>query len=562
MFNMPFRTSLLLLIWIAELQPVWTAADRGCPNSVHLNSEKRSFMHNIHRSLAISRNASGIPLTTSDHIKLFNLFNKQYSGTVMLGQPSQAIDKVVFDTGSNDLWVFSETSGRYVSGVETFQEQLSTTFTETTKKFVVQYVMGFAQGMVGEDELVIGNQVVASKQMFGLVQIFSDCLNTDKELCVADSSSCKWDAWQNTCMDLKYPVPQQSNGILGLGYLKARSISGMPVVFDGSPLERFSFYMTGSSASGSIMIMGEPDPTLFKEPWIHCPLKTPSPLSSGWTVEIEKIRVGNDELVITENLYATVDTGTSVIGVDGSLWGAYLLGAIVTGARKCATAKDGSDTLVCEGKLPDVAFQVRADDGSLQELVLTNADYNPQYVEFLPIDGLSSQGVHFLLGDTFMRKYYTEFNHKDRLLSFAIRVKKKGNIIFWIVLLAVIVGGLALIACIVTYIRSRSRAASSLQGGQSVRYYQAEASRPEARDIVYEGQGTSTQYGSGRSNVVRPEQPSVVSSIPGVGRRLGDSRSSLTSAFGRLRPRQTSNAQRLREQREKLLSNLEQKQAS
>jgi len=559
MFNMPFRTTLLLLIWIAELQPVWTAANQGCPNPVHLNSEKRSFMHHIHRSLAISRNASGVPLTTSDHIKLFNLFNKQYSGTVKLGQPSQQIDKVVFDTGSNDLWVFSETSGRYVSGVETFQEQLSTTFAETTKKFVVQYVMGFAQGMVGEDELVIGDQVVALKQMFGLVEIFSDCLNTDKELCVADSSSCKWDAWQNTCMDLKYPVPQQSNGILGLGYLKSRSISGMPVVFDGSPLDRFSFYMTGSSASGSIMIMGEPDPTLFKEPWIHCPLKTPSPLSSGWTVEIEKILVGSDELVISENLYATVDTGTSVIGVDGSLWGAYLLGAIVTGARKCATAKGDSDTLVCEGKLPDVVFQVRANDGSLQELVLTNADYNPQYVEFLPIDGLSSQGVHFLLGDTFMRKYYTEFNHKDRLLSFAIRVKKKGNIIFWIILLAVIVGALALIACVVTYIRSRSRASSSLQGGQSVRYYQAEASRTEARDIVYEGQGTSTQYGSERSNVVRSEQPSVVSSIPGVGRRLGDSRSSF---FGRLRPRQTSNAQRLREQREKLLSNLEQRQAS
>lgn len=92
-----------------------------------------------------------------------------------------------------------------------------------------------------------------------------------------------------------------------------------------------------------------------------------------------------------------------------------------------------------------------------------------------------------------------------------------------------------------------------------MRYYQAEASRTEARDIVYEGQGTSTQYGSERSNVVRSEQPSVVSSIPGVGRRLGDSRSSF---FGRLRPRQTSNAQRLREQREKLLSNLEQRQAS
>eukprot|EP00495_Collosphaeridae_sp_1-RS-2012_P000152 TRINITY_DN1000_c0_g2_i2.p2 TRINITY_DN1000_c0_g2~~TRINITY_DN1000_c0_g2_i2.p2 ORF type:complete len:109 (-),score=8.56 TRINITY_DN1000_c0_g2_i2:53-379(-) len=105
--------------------------------------------------------------------------------------------------------------------------------------------------------------------------------------------------------------------------------------------------------------------------------------------------------------------------------GSLFVGRYCAGARKCSTAKDDSDTLVCEGTLPDVAFQVRADDGSLQELVLTNADYNPQYVEFLPIDGLSSQGVHFLLGDTFMRKYYTEFNHKDRLLSFAIRVEKR-----------------------------------------------------------------------------------------------------------------------------------------
>lgn len=223
----------------------------------------------------------GEPLSTSEHIKLTNLFNKQYSGTVLLGNPPQAIDNIVFDTGSGDLWVFGDTSSKWMIGTKTFQEKLSTTFTATDTTFVVKYIAGFAKGVIGWDSVLLGDQVVSSHQKFGVVEIFSTCIRSNKIICTSDPSKCSWDDSRELCKDKKYPIKQSSNGILGLGYKRKRSNSGMPLVVEDSPLERFSFYMTGSSAQGSLMVIGDPDSKLYKEPWIHCPLVSPSMATSG-----------------------------------------------------------------------------------------------------------------------------------------------------------------------------------------------------------------------------------------------------------------------------------------
>jgi len=194
-----------------------------------------------------------------------------------------------------------------------------TSFTSMQSMFAVKYISGFARGVIGEDKLLLGDKEVSSAQKFGVVDIFSSCLKVSQDMCTSDYGKCKWDNSQSLCMDKKYPIRQTSNGILGLGYRIERSNSGMPVVVEGSPLERFSFYMTGSSAQGSLMVIGAPDPVLYKEPWIMCPLTLPSSSSSGWTIKIDQIRVGNDILGISTSLYATVDTGSSVIGLDREL---------------------------------------------------------------------------------------------------------------------------------------------------------------------------------------------------------------------------------------------------
>jgi len=287
--------------------------------SINLNEQTRRSPHWIHQNLMQTAEGKGEPLSTSEHIKLTNLFNKQYSGTVLLGNPPQAIDNIVFDTGSVDLWVFGDTSSMWMVAAKTFHEKVSTTFMATETTFVVKYIAGFAKGVIGYDSVQLGDQVVSSRQKFGVVEIFSTCIRSNKNMCTSDPNKCNWDESQQLCEDKKYPIKQTSNGILGLGYKKKRSNSGMPIVVEGSPLERFSFYMTGSSAQGSLMIIGEPDSKLYKEPWIHCPLVSPSMTTSGWTIKVDHIRVGNKILEVGIPLFATVDTGSSVIGVDTGL---------------------------------------------------------------------------------------------------------------------------------------------------------------------------------------------------------------------------------------------------
>jgi len=208
----------------------------------------------------------GERLSTSEHIKLTNLFNKQYSGTIRLGTPPQAIDNIIFDTGSGDLWIFGDTSSQFMIGTKTFQEKLSTTFIASESTFVVKYIAGFAKGMIGQDRILLGEKEISSSQKFGVVDIFSTCLKSTQELCTLARKKCSWDITENLCKDSKYPIKQTSNGILGLGYRVKRSNTGMPVVVEGSALDRFSFYMTGSSAEGSLMVVGDPDPTLYEEP--------------------------------------------------------------------------------------------------------------------------------------------------------------------------------------------------------------------------------------------------------------------------------------------------------
>jgi len=253
--------SLLILLLLFTHQGL---SKRTLP--INLKEEKRRSPHWMHQNIMLSAEEKGEPLSASEHIKLTNLFNKQYSGTVRVGTPPQEIDNIIFDTGSGDLWLFGETSSQYMAGTKTFKEKLSTTFTALESTFVVKYIAGFARGILGRDRVMLGEKVISSKQKFGVVDIFSTCLKSTQKLCTLARTKCVWDTSQKLCKDAEYPIKQSSNGILGLGYKVKRSNTGMPVVVEGAVLDRFSFYMTGGSAAGSLMIVGEPDPSLYKGP--------------------------------------------------------------------------------------------------------------------------------------------------------------------------------------------------------------------------------------------------------------------------------------------------------
>jgi len=243
------------------------------------------------------------------------------------------------------------------------------------------------------------------------------------------------------------------------------------------------------------------------------------------------------------------------------------MGAIVKNAVNCRSVNDGIEIFTCQGNLPDIAFQVTTIDGSKKELILRNEDYNIKYIEFQPIQHLHSQGIQLLLGDTFFRKYYTEFNHKDRRLSFAVRVKKKGDFTFWIVLVAVLVLLLGTAGCF--YAHKMDGTVLVRSGLQNERRSDVSPEDPPAaRGIVYSGQfGTTTKYTSEAEQPAVPSAPAPRAAV-GTGYRLSDGQqlNGQDSRFfsGILRrfnapARAPPDVRTMREHRERLLSTVNMK---
>jgi len=397
-------------------------------------------------------------------IGLKNERNQQYLGSIEVGTPAQKINSVLFDTGSNDLWIFGDKSKEFVSGVTFFDEKASSSINYTSDPFTITYVTGFASGDVVQDDIHLGDGVFTAVR-FGLVNIFSQCLDSEPDVCVSNYNDCILNE-DKRCVDEKYPLWKEGvNGIMGLGYSMARSTSKGILVSNGSILERFSFYLTRSGASGSRMIIGDPDSALFSGPWIRCPLQeSTSSEFPDWSIMISDIRIDRRHLRLSTPIYAAVDTGTSAIGVDTIFWEDQLRPALVKD-----TCLETEEDLLCMGELPDIAFIVTDIDGDHRELILKNEDYNANRLSVMPIEGLyDDTGVHFIFGTTVLHKFYTEFNYRDRQINFAIRKNQQGSWVFWMIILSSTVGILTLIGYTWHRVSSRRRSPVEREGREQV----------------------------------------------------------------------------------------------
>lgn len=416
-----------------KLLPLLLILVNGYRILLNSNTKLNSARHLLNKSASTA---------ASMHIRLKNEDDINYLGSIHIGTPAQKINNLLYDTGSNDMWVFGDESKKWISGASFFDEKASKSFKDQGDIFVEKYVTGFAMGSIVQDDLHIGDSAtkgIFPAHHFGLVKIFSECLSLKREECL--SKDCAWDK-EEKCSDKKYPVQQEGmNGIIGLGYSEARSRSQGVLVYDGSLFERFSFYLTGSGRKGSMLIVGEPDKSLFSEPWIRVPLQESTAINfPDWTILVTDIRVEKSAVGLTSPVYATVDTGSSAMGVDNTFWEEQLKPLI--DKESC---KEIGNRAQCRTKLLEITFLVNDVSGVQKELMLQDKGTDDEVLDFYPVDGIYEEtGIHLILGVQILQKFYTEFNYRDRQINFALRKKEKGNHVFWISLIAGIVCVLAL----------------------------------------------------------------------------------------------------------------------
>ncbi|XP_071642316.1 lysosomal aspartic protease-like [Temnothorax longispinosus] len=214
------------------------------------------------------------------NVSLINYLNIQYYGTIEIGTPPQTF-KIVFDTGSSDLWVPSKNCN--VSQPDCLKHNKydntnSTTYVEDGLTFDIPYHDGRVYGNLSNDDVIT----------------FGEAL---------DFSTSFWDH-------------AQCDGVLGMCY-PALSTFEEPTVFqnmiDKHVVSRpiFSFYLNRNHTDviGGELILGGTDSSHYEGEFTYVNVTE----KKYWQITMDKFQIKN-YTSCSEGCQAIVDTGASMIG--------------------------------------------------------------------------------------------------------------------------------------------------------------------------------------------------------------------------------------------------------
>jgi hypothetical protein len=315
--------------------------------------------------------------------------NAQYYGTIGVGTPAQSF-KVIFDTGSSNLWVPDETCpcGRIIGHKEKFHASKSSTYVEDGSVFQIRYGSGPVSGRFGVDTAAIGDDISISNVHFGQI---SDA----------------------TGLGYAYMLGK-FDGILGLAF-KTISIGHAVPVFEMAidqklvPHPVFSFYL-GNLADGELTFGGY-DTSKYTGELQKVKLTS----ATYWQIEIDGVNAGDNE--IDGKNSAIVDSGTSLIALPSSQMEEL---ANVLGAMRMFT---GQYTVDCSSipHLPAVTFKINGINYPLDGADYVLQSGNICLLAFMAFP--TESGPSYILGDVFMRRYYTVFDYTNQEIGLAEAIR-------------------------------------------------------------------------------------------------------------------------------------------
>jgi len=322
--------------------------------------------------------------------------------------------KVVFDTGSTNLWMASMlcTEGPCVSGDRQRYDQVkSETYGQPAKprNLTINFATATLLGPVGIDQFHIGPFTVMN-QTFGLIQ--EEKGNTFAEL----------------------PL----EGIVGLAF-PSMSAGGVPTFFDNVIEQKllkknlFAFYLSPNDVAHSAsffegnsryqeykpgmdaILWGGVDKRLYEGELAWFPVTQ----AHYWATDLYAFYIGDKKMSFTDDGDVKDDDGLlQVADTDVATAPAKL---IVDSGTAYYTAEDYlyhsfMSEMKCDGsKPPNLTYRLKDVNGNPHDLVLTSEDYMVSHCEpgYVKIPVPKKYGPAMLLGELFMRKYFTVFDRGD-----------------------------------------------------------------------------------------------------------------------------------------------------
>merc|ERR1719253_213979 len=323
-----------------------------------------------------------------DNVPIHDFSNSQYYGPITVGTPGKTFN-VIYDTGSANLWVPSSKCGLSCAFHPRYDHTKSSTYAPNGTKFAIQYGSGPVSGFWSYESVTLGDATITGQQ-------FAE---------ITDAKG----------LGLAYDLGK-FDGICGLAF-QSISVAGVPPVFQTMIAQGvvdepvFGFYLGKQSGEDGEMTLGGIDSTKYTGELTYIPLTS----ASYWEVELTSLKMGG--VSITTAVKAIADTGTSILaGPSAEVKKlAATLGATAINAQEY--------TIDCSkiSSLPDIEVTL---GGEL--FTLKGSDYvidvqnTACLLGFTGIDVPAPNGPLWIMGDVFLRKYYTVFDFGAKRLGIAL----------------------------------------------------------------------------------------------------------------------------------------------
>jgi len=323
----------------------------------------------------------------------------QYYGDISIGTPPQTIS-TCFDTGSSYIYIPSKACDSSCSGSARFDSSQSTSFKSLGSSKKLEYGIGTTYGTLSSDTFSIGTSE-------GLTATGTSFVLADR---MEDSST---DAYDGLVV----------RSIQGFAFSSLSD--GVPTLVDmlkqqGAISTRvFSFYLSmtdfnsNQADTDSVCIIGEVDTSYASGDLTYIPLYDET---GFWSVQLNSISVGSSSIVSAVSA-AMLDTGTSLMSGPESDFTSILDALNDVGSCQ-VDGSSGSVTCECSthalSSYPDITFTLGG-----QGFAVGPEDYfyeSGGSCELL-IDGSSED--EWILGDSFLRRYYSVYDMEQRRVGLA-----------------------------------------------------------------------------------------------------------------------------------------------
>eukprot|EP01084_Bolivina_argentea_P256060 430979_1 len=324
-------------------------------------------------------------------VKISNFMDAQYYGPIEVGTPAQKF-KVVYDTGSANLWVPAHNCSLTCWFHPRFESSKSTTYAVNGTIFDIMYGSGPVNGYEGDDTVTVGGMQVTG-------QTFAQITN----------ASGLGEAF----------LVGKFGGIMGLGFPTISVTRATPVFFNminqhPNMEKKFAFYLSSTSGNKGAFTMGGVDTSRFTGELKHTPLTS----ETYWETHMTKFQIGNNTLVSGPQRIIC-DSGTSAITAPTEHVSA------IAAMLNATQIMPGRYTVSCAAvpTMPNLQITI---GGNVWEISPSDYIDNDEDIEcillIMGLDVPKPMGPLYIMGDVFMRKVYTIFDVENARLSMAYAV--------------------------------------------------------------------------------------------------------------------------------------------